>query len=47
MLASAWWQSAAGVFLAGTTAFVADMALGEHTLKGIAGQWHIYTARAA
>jgi uncharacterized protein (TIGR00369 family) len=27
MPASAWWQSAAGVFLAGTTAFVADMAL--------------------
>src|SRR5215469_14221839 len=28
MPASPWWQSAAGVFLAGTTAFVADMALG-------------------
>jgi uncharacterized protein (TIGR00369 family) len=28
MPASAWWQSAAGVFLAGTTAFVADAALG-------------------
>ena len=27
MPASAWWQSAAGVFLAGATAFVADMAL--------------------
>jgi uncharacterized protein (TIGR00369 family) len=27
MPASAWWQSAAGVFLAGTTAFVADIAL--------------------
>ncbi len=27
MPASAWWQSAAGVFLAGTTAFVADAAL--------------------
>jgi uncharacterized protein (TIGR00369 family) len=27
MPASPWWQSAAGVFLAGTTAFVADMAL--------------------
>jgi uncharacterized protein (TIGR00369 family) len=27
MPASAWWQSAAGVFLAGTTAFVADMTL--------------------
>src|SRR5215218_775417 len=28
MPASPWWQSGAGVFLAGTTAFVADMALG-------------------
>jgi class 3 adenylate cyclase len=27
MPASAWWQSAAGVFLAGTTAFVANLAL--------------------
>jgi uncharacterized protein (TIGR00369 family) len=32
MPASAWWQSAAGVFLAGTTAFVADMALGSSVL---------------
>ena len=32
MPASAWWQSAAGVFLAGTTAFVADMALGASVL---------------
>jgi hypothetical protein len=29
MPASRWWQSGAGVFLAGTTAFVADLAL-EH-----------------
>ncbi len=28
MPASEWWQSGAGVFLAGTTAFVADLALG-------------------
>ena len=32
MPASPWWQSAAGVFLAGTTAFVADMALGSSVL---------------
>lgn len=32
MPASAWWQSAAGVFLAGTTAFVADMALSSSVL---------------
>jgi uncharacterized protein (TIGR00369 family) len=32
MPASGWWQSAAGVFLAGTTAFVADMALGSAVL---------------
>jgi len=32
MPASAWWQSAAGVFLAGATAFVADMALASSVL---------------
>jgi uncharacterized protein (TIGR00369 family) len=32
MPASPWWQSGAGVFLAGTTAFVADMALGASVL---------------
>lgn len=32
MPASPWWQSAAGVFLAGTTAFVADAALGSAVL---------------
>lgn len=32
MPASAWWQTAAGVFFAGTTAFVADMALGSSVL---------------
>lgn len=32
MPASLWWQSGAGVFLAGTTAFVADMALGGSVL---------------
>ena len=32
MPASLWWQSGAGVFLAGTTAFVADMALGRSVL---------------
>jgi uncharacterized protein (TIGR00369 family) len=32
MPASEWWQSGAGVFLAGTTAFVADMALGGSVL---------------
>jgi uncharacterized protein (TIGR00369 family) len=32
MPASAWWQTSAGVFLAGTTAFVADMALGSAVL---------------
>lgn len=32
MPASPWWQSGAGVFLAGTTAFVADMALGATVL---------------
>jgi uncharacterized protein (TIGR00369 family) len=32
MPASGWWQTAAGVFLAGTTAFVADMALGSSVL---------------
>src|SRR5262249_51536307 len=32
MPASAWWQTAAGVFLAGTTAFVADMALSSAVL---------------
>src|SRR5215472_15668054 len=32
MPASPWWQTAAGVFLAGTTAFVADMALGSSVL---------------
>jgi uncharacterized protein (TIGR00369 family) len=32
MPASAWWQSAAGVFLAGTTAFVANLALGSSVL---------------
>jgi uncharacterized protein (TIGR00369 family) len=34
MPASAWWQTTAGVFLAGTTAFVADMALGSSVLTG-------------
>lgn len=33
MPASAWWQSAAGVFLAGTSAFVANMALGSSVLS--------------
>jgi hypothetical protein len=32
MPASAWWQSAAGVFLAGTNAFVANLALGSSVL---------------
>ena len=32
MPASGWWQSAAGVFLAGTTAFVANLALGSSVL---------------
>src|SRR5215470_2237952 len=32
MPASAWWQTSAGVFLAGTTAFVADMALSSAVL---------------
>ena len=32
MPASAWWQSAAEVFLAGTTAFVANLALGSSVL---------------
>lgn len=32
MPASPWWQSGAGVFLAGSTAFVADMALGASVL---------------
>lgn len=32
MPASAWWQSVAGVFLAGTTAFVANLALGSSVL---------------
>jgi uncharacterized protein (TIGR00369 family) len=32
MPASTWWQSAAGVFLAGTTAFVADMAVSSSVL---------------
>jgi len=32
MPASAWWQTSAGVFLAGTTAFVADLALGSSVL---------------
>jgi uncharacterized protein (TIGR00369 family) len=32
MPASPWWQSGAGVFLAGTTAFVADLALGASVL---------------
>jgi uncharacterized protein (TIGR00369 family) len=32
MPASAWWQSSAGVFLAGTTAFVANLALGSSVL---------------
>jgi uncharacterized protein (TIGR00369 family) len=32
MPASEWWQSAAGVFFAGTTAFVADLALGASVL---------------
>jgi len=32
MPASAWWQSAAGVFLAGTAAFVANLALGSSVL---------------
>jgi len=35
MPASAWWQSAAGVFLAGTTAFAADMALGSSVLTSV------------
>jgi uncharacterized protein (TIGR00369 family) len=34
MPASPWWQSGAGVFLAGTTAFVADLALGATILTG-------------
>ena len=33
MPATGWWQTAAGVFLAGTTAFVADMALGSSVLS--------------
>jgi uncharacterized protein (TIGR00369 family) len=32
MPASSWWQTAAGVFLAGTTAFVSDMALSSSVL---------------
>src|SRR5262249_59530472 len=32
MPASGWWQSVAGVFLAGTTAFVANLALGSSVL---------------
>ena len=34
MPASAWWQSGAGVFLAGTIAFVADLPLGAAALTG-------------
>jgi acyl-coenzyme A thioesterase PaaI-like protein len=33
MPATGWWQTAAGVFLAGTTAFVADVALGSSVLS--------------
>ena len=37
MPASAWWQSAAGVFLAGTNAFVANLALASSVLTSAPG----------
>ena len=39
MPATSWWQSGAGVFLAGTTAFVADMALGGSVLTSAPAGW--------
>lgn len=44
MPASPWWQSGAGVFLAGTTAFVSDMPLGCAVLTGAAPGWGITTS---
>jgi uncharacterized protein (TIGR00369 family) len=44
MPASAWWQSAAGVFLAGTTAFVADMAPGSSVLTSASAGMGVTTS---
>src|SRR5262249_29771537 len=44
MPASPWWQSGAGVFLAGTTAFVCDMPLGGSVLTSAPAGWGITTS---
>lgn len=44
MPASPWWQSGAGVFLAGTTAFVSDMPLGCAVLTSAPAGWGITTS---
>jgi uncharacterized protein (TIGR00369 family) len=44
MPASPWWQSGAGVFLAGTTAFVSDMPLGCAVLTSAPEGWGITTS---
>ena len=43
MPASPWWQSGAGVFLAGTLAFTADMPLGGAILTSAPPGWGITT----
>jgi uncharacterized protein (TIGR00369 family) len=44
MPASPWWQSGAGVFLAGTTAFVSDLPLGCAVLTSAPAGWGITTS---
>jgi uncharacterized protein (TIGR00369 family) len=44
MPASPWWQSGAGVFLAGTTAFVSDLPLGCAVLTAAPAGWGITTS---
>ena len=44
MPASPWWQSGAGVFLAGTLAFVADMPLGAAVLTSAPVGWGLTTS---
>jgi len=44
MPASPWWQSGAGVFLAGTLAFLADMPLGAAVLTSAPAGWGMTTS---
>ena len=44
MPASPWWQSGAGVFLAGTVAFLADLPLGGAVLTSVPAGWGMTTS---